>query len=142
MRRLLAITLVLVACAGHAQNPPPGLEPLPEPPPPPPMPEGPFDEPRVQIPVQKQDKVEAIRQNGRVVAVRVTPPGGKPYYLIDTSGNGNWMRRDSLDTGLAVPMFPILEFEYLVGLHACLRSRACRLARRLFGRPARVVRAD
>jgi len=110
MRRLLAITLVLVACAAYAQKPPPGLEPLPEPPPPP-MPEGSIDEPRVTIPVQKEDKVEPIRQNGRVVAVRVTPPGGKPYYLIDTSGNGNWMRRDSLDTGLAVPMFPILEFE-------------------------------
>lgn len=111
MRRSLAIVLVLVACATYAQKPPPGLEPLPEPPPPPAMPEGPFDEPRVRIPVQKEDKVEPIRQSGRVVAVRVTPPGGKPYYLIDTSGNGNWMRRDSLDTGLAVPMFPILEFE-------------------------------
>jgi Protein of unknown function (DUF2782) len=109
MRRSLAIVLVLVACAAYAQKPPPGLEPLPEPPPP--MPEGSIDEPRVTIPVQKEDKVEPIRQNGRVVAVRVTPPGGKPYYLVDTSGNGNWMRRDSLDTGLAVPMFPILEFE-------------------------------
>jgi len=111
MRRSLAIVLVLVACAAYAQKPPPGLEPLPEPPPPPPMHEGSIDEPRVTIPVQKEDQVEPIRQNGRVVAVRVTPPGGKPYYLIDTSGNGNWMRRDSLDTGLAVPMFPILEFE-------------------------------
>ena len=111
MRRLPALVLVLVACAALAQKPPPGLEPLPEPPPPPPMPEGSLDEPRVQIPIQKEDKVEPIRQNGRVVAVRVTPPGGKPYYLIDTSGNGNWMRRDSLDTGLSVPMFPILEFE-------------------------------
>jgi hypothetical protein len=46
-----------------------------------------------------------------VIAIRVTPPNGKPYFLIDTSGNGNWMRRDSLDTGLAVPMFPILEFD-------------------------------
>lgn len=108
MRRLLATVLVLVAFAASAQKPPPNVEPLPEPPP---MPEGSIDEPRVRIPVQKEDKVEPIRQNGRVVAVRVTPPGGKPYYLIDTSGNGSWMRRDSLDTGLAVPMFPILEFE-------------------------------
>jgi uncharacterized protein DUF2782 len=111
MRRLLGSVLLLAACTAYAQKPPPGLEPLPEPPPPPPMPEGSIDEPRVQIPIQKEDKVEPIRQNGRVIAVRVTPPGGKPYYLIDTSGNGNWMRRDSLDTGLAVPMFPILEFE-------------------------------
>ena len=32
---------------------------------------------------------------------------GKPYYLIDTTGNGNWMRRDSLDDGVRVPMWPI-----------------------------------
>ena len=76
LRRSLAIVLVLVACAASAQKPPPGLEPLPEPPPPPSMPEGSIDEPRVQIPIQKEDKVEPIRQNGRVVAVKVTPPGG------------------------------------------------------------------
>ena len=52
-----------------------------------------------------------MRRNGVVIAIRVTPPGGKPYFLIDTSGNGSWMRRDSLDTGLAVPMFPILIFD-------------------------------
>lgn len=69
------------------------------------------DEPRVRIPVQKGDKIEPVRRAGVVIAVKVTPPGGKPYFLIDTTGNGNWMRRDSLDTGLAVPMFPILEFD-------------------------------
>ena len=74
------------------------------------MPSGP-DEPRVRIPVQEGDKVEPIRRAGRVVAVRVTPPNGKPYYIIDTTGNGNWMRRDSLDDGVRVPMFPILEFD-------------------------------
>src|SRR5262245_48108355 len=111
MRSRLAGVLVLGACAASGQKPQAGHERLPEPQPPPPMPEGSIDEPRVQIPIQKEDKVEPIRRSGRVVAVRVTPPGGKPYYLIDTSGNGNWMRRDSLDTGLAVPMFPILEFE-------------------------------
>src|ERR1051326_6834567 len=111
MRRLLATVLVLVAFAAAAQKPPPGLEPLPEPPPPPPMPDGSIDEPGVQTPAKKKNRVEPIRRSGRVIAVRVTPPGGKPYYLIDTSGNGNWMKRDSLDTGLAVPMFPILEFE-------------------------------
>ena len=65
----------------------------------------------MRIPVQEGDKLEPIRQGGRVVAVRVTPPNGKPYYIIDTTGNGNWMRRESLDDGLRVPMFPILEFD-------------------------------
>ncbi|MGH8668448.1 MAG: DUF2782 domain-containing protein [Burkholderiales bacterium] len=107
------MTLLLFApLAAWAQTRPPKLEPLPEPPPPPPLPEGPSaDEPRVRIPVQQGDKVEPVRRNGVVIAVKVTPPGGKPYFLIDTSGNGSWMRRDSLDTGLAVPMFPILEFD-------------------------------
>jgi Protein of unknown function (DUF2782) len=113
MRRLLAITLVFVALAAGAQQRPPKLDPLPEPPPPPPLPAGPgeVDEPRVRIPVQEGDKLEPIRQDGRVVAVRVTPPGGKPYFLIDTTGYGGWIRRDSLDDGVRFPMFPILEFD-------------------------------
>lgn len=104
--------LVLVAMAAAAQQRPPKLEPLPEAPPPPPITAAPgVDEPRVRIPVQEGDRIEPIRQGGTVVAVKVTPPNGKPYYLIDTTGNGNWMRRDSLDDGVRVPMFPILEFD-------------------------------
>jgi hypothetical protein len=108
MRRFLVLVLVCVAFAAAAQKPPPKLEPLPEPPPPPP---GSADEPRVRIPVQEGDVVEPIRQGGHVVAVKITPPNGKPYYLIDTTGNGNWMRRDSLDDGVRFPMFPIHEFD-------------------------------
>ena len=109
MRRLLAITLVCVALAATAQPRPPKLEPIPEPPPIPPA--AGAEEPRVRIPVQEGDRIEPIRQDGRVVAVRVTPPNGKPYYLIDTTGSGSWMRRDSLDDGVRFPMFPILEFD-------------------------------
>ena len=67
----------------------------------------PVEEPAVRIPVQEGDKVEEVREGGRVVMVKVTPPHGKPYYLVDTTGNGNWMRRDSLDDGVRVPMWPI-----------------------------------
>ena len=113
MRRLLVLVLLSVAFAAAAQQRPPKLEPLPEPPPPPPIPAGPAgtDEPRVRIPVQEGDQIEPVRQGGRVVAVKVTPPNGKPYFLIDTTGNGNWMRRDSLDDGVRFPMFPIHEFD-------------------------------
>jgi uncharacterized protein DUF2782 len=111
MRRLLATMLVLAAFAAAAQPRPPKLEPLPEPPPPP-IPAGPgVDEPRVRIPVQEGDRIEPIRQDGRVVAVKVTPPNGRPYFLIDTTGTGGWIRRDSLDDGVRFPMFPILEFD-------------------------------
>ncbi len=110
MRRLVFLLLAIFAAAALAQRrAPPKLEPLPEPPPPPAIP-GP-DEPSVRIPVQESDKVEEIREGGRVVMLKVTPAGGKPYYLLDTSGNGNWVRRDSLDDGLRVPMWPIHTFD-------------------------------
>jgi hypothetical protein len=106
MRRALLVVLLIVASSvvTAQRKPPPKLEPLPEPPPPPPMP---VEEPMVRIPVQEGDKVEEVRQGARVVMLKVTPPHGKPYYLVDTTGNGNWMRRDSLDDGVRVPMWPI-----------------------------------
>jgi hypothetical protein len=108
MRRLLLVVLLLVvplvasSVATAQRKPPPKLEPLPEAPPLPTL-----DEPVVRIPVQKEDKVEEVREGGRVVMLKVTPPNGPTYYLIDTTGNGNWMRRDSLDDGVRVPMWPI-----------------------------------
>ncbi len=50
-------------------------------------------------------------EGGRVVALKVTPPGGKPYFLIDNTGNGNWMRRDSLEDSNRVPMWPVYTFD-------------------------------
>ena len=109
MRAWCAIVLVVLCTAAVAQSKrPPKLEPLPEPPPP--ASPGPA-EPGVRIPVQEGDRVEEIRQGGRVVMLKVTPPNGKPYYLVDTGGNGNWMRRDSLDDGVRVPMWPIHTFD-------------------------------
>ena len=109
MRRFVLFALVLFVSGALAQTRPPQLEPLPEPPPPPPIP-GP-DEPGVRIPVQEADQVEEIRDGGRVIMLKVTPPGGKPYFLVDTTGNGNWMRRDPLDSGNRVPMWPIMTFD-------------------------------
>ena len=109
MRRLIPLALVLIACGALAQGRPPKLEPLPEPPPPPPMP-GPSD-PSVRIPVQEGDKVEEVREGGRVVMIKVTPPNGATYYLIDNAGTGNWMRRESLDDGVRVPQWPIRTFD-------------------------------
>ena len=109
--RAWAVILLFVACSALAQSKrPPKLEPLAEPPPPPAIPGGP-EEPAVNIPVPQGHQVEEMREGGRVVALRVTTPAGKTYYLIDTTGNGNWVRRDSLDDGNRVPMWPIHTFD-------------------------------
>jgi hypothetical protein len=111
MRRSLFLLLSAVAASALAQQQrPPVLEPLPEPPPPPVVREG-ADEPSVRIAPQQGDRVEEMRQGGRVVALKITPPGGVPYYLIDYSGDGNWTRRDALDPGIRVPMWTIKTFD-------------------------------
>jgi hypothetical protein len=111
MRRALLLALCLFsACAMAQARRPPDLEPLPEPPPPPAMPG--VEDPRVNIPVQRGDKVEETRDaSGRVVAVKVTPPGGEPYYLVDVTGSGQWSRRDSLGPDFRVPMWTIRTFD-------------------------------
>jgi hypothetical protein len=109
MRRLVLL-LAFVSCAAVAQRKPPAMEPIPEPPPPP---EPGVEQPEVRIERPAEgDKVEEFREGGRVVMLRVTPKGGgKPYYLVDTTGQGQWQRRESLDDGIRVPMWPILIFD-------------------------------
>jgi hypothetical protein len=109
MRSVLLIALFAAAAGAYAQQGrPPKLEPLPDVPPP--TVREPSDEPSVRIAPQDGDKVEEVREAGRVVMIKVTPPGGEPYYLIDNTGNGIWMRRESLDPGVRVPMWTIRTF--------------------------------
>jgi len=109
MRRYIALFALCLALPASAQQPG-GLQPLPEPPPPPP---GVLDqsmEPQVTIKKQGEDKVEEFRVNGKLYMVKVTPPHGVPYYLIDHRGDGIMSRQESLDTGLRVPMWVIGTF--------------------------------
>jgi hypothetical protein len=112
MRRATFLLLsAVLSTAVFAQSRPPKLEPLPEAPPPPTIRDG-ADDPRVVIQGPQQgDKVEEVREGGRVVMMKVTPPNGIPYYLLDTLGTGNWTRTDSLDPGVRVPMWSIKQFD-------------------------------
>ena len=111
MRRILFLALSVAAAGALAQQQrPPKLEPLPEPPPPPLIRES-SDEPRVRIAPQEGDRVEEMREGGRIVMLKVTPPNGIPYYLMDPAGTGNFIRRDSLDPGIRVPMWTIKTFD-------------------------------
>ena len=42
--------------------------------------------------------------------LKVTPKDGPTYYLVQTA-KGGWARRDSLDDGVRVPMWPIHKFD-------------------------------
>lgn len=84
-------------------------------PPPPRIPYAPGDEelvePQVTI-IERADRtIEEYRVNGRLVAVKITPSAGPPYYLLDTNGDGLVdQRRDDLDQTSGVVQWIILRF--------------------------------
>jgi hypothetical protein len=112
MRRLLFLMFTLIVLPAAAQKPalPPGLQPIPEPPP---MPAGTADEdmqPEVTITQRGQDKAEEYRLSGRLYMIKVTPPHGTPYYLVDEHGDGVMIRKDTLTSGTRPPMWVIKRF--------------------------------
>ena len=111
-RRLRTLMLALLASPPIAlAQQPSGLQPVPEPPPPPPgFSLDPALEPQVTIIKRGEDTVEEYRINGRLYMVKVTPPHGVPYFLIDNKGDGTMARQESLDSGLRVPMWVIHSF--------------------------------
>ncbi|MBA2690336.1 MAG: DUF2782 domain-containing protein [Burkholderiales bacterium] len=114
MRRFLLLALIAAALSASAQEgrrpQPPGLQPLPQASPPPNNQSDPGLEPEVTIIQRDGAKVEEYRVRGKLFAMKVTPAVGPAYYLVDERGDGQFIRRDNLDTGLRVPRWLILTF--------------------------------
>lgn len=110
---LLSLAAVLLFYGAHtAAQTPPKLEPLPETSLPPQIPIDPKLEPEVVIKQRGADRVEEFRVNGKLYMVRVTPPGGTPYVLLDHAGNGSFAPAhgptDAIN--ISVPMWVIKTF--------------------------------
>ena len=107
-----ATAAILMALSLHAlaqAPPPPPVDPAP-----PPLPDFSGNaeaEPQVTIIRGDAEVREEVRMRGELRYIRVTPRGGgRPYYLIP-DGNGNtYIRRDSLDPALKVPMWVLFSF--------------------------------
>lgn len=77
-------------------------------PPPPPAAEAePAVEPQVTIRKKDGETVAEYRINNRLYMIKVTRDNGATFYLIDETGDGNFVRRDAFDGGLKVPMWVI-----------------------------------
>ncbi len=113
LHHLFAVAFFASAGAAFAQSsapPPPQLEPLPEIPPPTELAGDPELGPQVTITRKEGETVEEARVNGRLVWIKVTPRHGKSYFLVPDNGGAMFVRRDSLDSGLRVPLWLLLEF--------------------------------
>lgn len=103
---LLALPLLCVAA-----DKPANLQPLPDVPPPPRMTSPnatPEDAPTITIREEKGTRYEEYRKQGKIYQIKVTPPTGVPYYLIDEEGKGQYVRANQPVT--RPPMWLILQF--------------------------------
>ncbi len=108
MRKLISLAVLTLSLSAFAQQRPADLQPIPEPPPPPAgMTDDPI-EPQVTITKKGEDKVEEFRANGKLYMIKVTPPTGPAYYLMDQQGDGTFSPQDEV-TGqkLRVPQWVI-----------------------------------
>ncbi len=116
MKKILTLValavIVAMAPPAAAQNKPgANAQPIPEPPPPPPGYElDPAMEPQVTIRKRGEDTVEEYRIGGKLYMIKVTPPGGTPYYMIDERGDGRFSRYDGPGQGIRPPMWVIHSF--------------------------------
>jgi len=101
---MLTLMLASLAVAAPPSDRPPDLQPVPDGAP------GVGDAPGVTIKPSSQGSVVEYRANGKLYMIKVTPKRGKPYYLIDQKGDGQFARQDSLDSGMRPPMWVIKEF--------------------------------
>lgn len=109
MRRLLPLLLLSAANVWAQAGKPADLQPLPAVPPPPPGMEA-FDaalEPQVTIVRNKEETREEYRANGKLYMIKVTPVVGKPFYLVDFQGEGNFVQADTVGPVTKPPMWVI-----------------------------------
>jgi hypothetical protein len=108
MHKLLPVLALLVPSLSVAQ---PATEPLPDPAPPPSI--GIDDEMEPEVRIIKRDDavIEEYRMNGELYMIKVKPSIGPPYYLIDSTGDGELnARRSELDPAFVVPSWMIFRW--------------------------------
>lgn len=71
--------------------------------------DAPSAEPDVTVRQDGDRTVEEYRVNGFLYAIKVTPKGGKPYFLVRADGSdGNFVRSDSPD--MLIPAWEIFSW--------------------------------
>ena len=72
--------------------------------------EAPSADPEVTIRTEGDKTIQEYRQNGFLYAIKVTPKGGKPYFLVRADGSeGNYIRSDQPD--MLIPSWKIFDWK-------------------------------
>ncbi len=107
--QILAPVLMLasLAAAAAGKAPPPDSIPAPDGAP---GAGGGIEEPSITIRSKNGQRIEEYRLRGKLYMVRVTPPKGKPYYLVDQTGRGEFTRHEGPAAPTAVPQWVLHSF--------------------------------
>ena len=71
--------------------------------------DAPSADPDVTIRTEGDKTIQEYRQNGFLYAIKVTPKGGKPYFLVRSDGtDANFIRSDQPD--MLIPAWKIFEW--------------------------------
>ena len=114
MRHFLILIALLGSGLALAEDKPrTDLAPAPEPPQ---IPEavqsGEALEPEVTIIERKEETVREYRLNGQLYMVKITPSKGKPYYMVDTDGDGTLdTRRTDVKSDPSVPQWILFSWK-------------------------------
>lgn len=101
----IAAMLLAVLAAAQQAPPPPPLPPESAAPAPQPLASDPELEPHVTIIRRETETHEEVRIGGELRFIRVTPLHGRPYFLVPDPAGRQFIRRDSLDASLKVPLW-------------------------------------
>ena len=102
--------LMTMAAGWSFAQAPARTEPVPQPPPPLDVATDPDLEPQVTIIRREDQVVEEVRIRGELRYMRITPRHGRPYFLIPDVNGATFIRRDSLDSSVKVPMWVLFSF--------------------------------
>jgi hypothetical protein len=112
MRFITIATILLLSGAVTAESDLPELTP---PPPPPPITSGTESaeslEPEITIIQRGETTIQEYRIGGRFYMIKVIPSIGKPYYLVDTDGDGEMDSRfTEFSPNLLIPHWVIFSW--------------------------------
>ena len=112
---IAVVTLLAAACAAPIATAQPAPPPPPLPaesaaPASPPLATDPELEPQVTIIRRENETVEEVRIGGELRFVKVTPRHGVPYYLVPDANGQQFVRRNSLDITVRVPLWVLLSW--------------------------------
>ena len=107
---LLAAAFAASVAWAQPAPPPPPLPAESAVPPPPPLVTDPELEPQVTIIRRDTETLEEVRIGGDLKFIKVTPRTGVPYYLVPDPNGQQFIRRDSLDISIKVPLWVLLSW--------------------------------